>query len=192
MVRITIQDEGRVIDDPKQIVEFLKPYGIWYEHWPVDGRIGKDANNEEILTAYSTEIERLKHECGFVIADVINVNRETPGLDAMLAKFDKEHTHSEDEVRFTVRGGGVFHIDPDGGPVFAIEVRSGDLINVPKGTKHWFTLCDDKTIRCIRLFEDPSGWTPEYVENGVHQKYEAMCFGPRYLGGATIEPIVNV
>ncbi|MFN9915503.1 MAG: acireductone dioxygenase, partial [Pirellulaceae bacterium] len=47
-------------------------------------------------------------------ADVINVHRETPGLDAMLARFNQEHTHSEDEVRFTVSGRGVFHLHPDG------------------------------------------------------------------------------
>ena len=45
-------------------------------------------------------------------ADVINVTPETPGLDAMLEKFSKEHTHTEDEVRFTVKGGGIFHIHP--------------------------------------------------------------------------------
>ena len=39
---------------------------------------------------------------GFVTADVINVNAETVGLDAMLQKFNKEHTHSEDEVRRAV------------------------------------------------------------------------------------------
>jgi 1,2-dihydroxy-3-keto-5-methylthiopentene dioxygenase len=181
MARIRIQDENREITDPEQIREFLAPFGIWYEKWDVDGRIDRDATDEEILAEYAPEVERLKARGGFVTADVINVKPETPNLDAMLAKFSKEHTHSEDEVRFTVKGGGVFHIHPENGPVFAVQVETGDLINVPKGTKHWFDLCKDRTIRCIRLFQDMSGWTPHYVDNPVNEKYEPLCLGPAYL-----------
>lgn len=181
MARITVQDEGRRIEDARDISDFLRPFGIWYEKWDVAGRIGADATNEEILAAYAPEIERLKEQGGYVTADVINVSPDVEGLDAMLNKFNKEHTHSEDEVRFTVKGGGIFHIHPDNGPVFAIQVESGDLINVPAGTKHWFDLCDDKTIRCIRLFLDMSGWAPHYIDQGVHENYAPVCWGPNYL-----------
>ena len=101
----------------------------------------------------------------------------------MLAKFDKEHLHTEDEVRFTVEGSGVFHINPDNGdPVFSITVESGDLISVPNGTHHWFNLCSDKTIRCIRLFEDKSGWTPHYMEEPIHGGLRAALHGPQLFG----------
>ena len=183
MARVHVPDQNREISEVDSIRSFLAPFGIWYEKWDVDGRIGPDASNEEILAAYSPEIERLKAAGGFVTADVINVNPQTPNLDQMLQKFDKEHTHSEDEVRFTVRGSGVFHIHPEGGPVFSITVESGDLVNVPCGTKHWFNLCTDKTIRCIRLFQDMSGWTPSYVAESVHQNYAPVCLGPSYLAG---------
>jgi 1,2-dihydroxy-3-keto-5-methylthiopentene dioxygenase len=181
MARIRIADENREITDTQEICDFLRPLGIWYEQWDVAGRLGAEATNEQILAVYAPEIERLKQAGGFVTADVINVTPQTPGLDAMLAKFSKEHTHSEDEVRFTVKGSGVFHIHPPGGPVFAIQVEAGDLINVPKGTQHWFDLCEDRSIRCIRLFQDPSGWTPHYVEQGVQDRYAPLCLGPSYL-----------
>lgn len=181
MARIRVQDENREITDVQEIEAFLKPFGIWYEKWDVEGRVGPDATNEEILSAYAPEIDRLKSRGGFVTADVINVTNETPGLDAMLQKFNKEHIHTEDEVRFTVNGRGVFHIHPVGGPVFAVEVNSGDLINVPNGTKHWFDLCDDRNIRCIRLFQDTTGWAPHYVDNPVHERYAPVCFGPGYV-----------
>ncbi len=181
MASVQIPDENREITESQEIVDYLKPFGIVYENWDVAGRIGADATDEEILSAYAPEIERLKQEHGFVTADVINVNPATPGLDDMLAKFDKEHTHSEDEVRFTVAGRGVFHIHPETGPVFAVEVEAGDLINVPLGTKHWFNLCDDRAIRCIRLFQDMTGWTPDYVTAGVHDNYQPLCMGPNYL-----------
>ena len=194
MAMLTIHDENRTLTDPAEINAYLEPIGIWYEKWDVEGRISEDATNEDILEAYSEEIDRLKERGGFVTADVINVSPETPGLDEMMSKFKQEHTHSEDEVRFTVRGSGVFQIHPENGPVIGVKVESGDLINVPAGTKHWFTLCDDKTIRCIRLFEDPSGWTPHYVEGStLHETYLPVCMGPNFLPPSEdFDPVVKV
>ena len=66
-------------------------------------------------------------------------------------------------------------------------MRAGDLISVPRDTKHWFDLCDDRRIRAIRLFQDTSGWTPHYVEGGVHGDYIPLCMGPAWVpasGGA--------
>jgi len=192
MAKINVPDQDREITDVEEIREFLAPFGIWYEKWDVEGRIGPEATNEEILAAYSDEIGRLKAKGGFVTADVINVTPATPGLDAMCAKFADEHTHSEDEVRFTVKGRGVFHVNPKNGPVFGVTVESGDLINVPNGTRHWFNLCSDKTIRCIRLFQDVSGWAPRYVADPVHQKYASVCWGPDYLPSANLDSVVKV
>ena len=193
MARVFVHDQHCEITDSQEISEFLAPFGIWYEKWDVDGRIDDDATSEEILAAYAPEIERLKKRGGFVTADVIAVTPETPNLDVMLNRFNKEHTHSEDEVRFTVQGRGVFHIHPKDGPVFGVQVESGDLINVPAGTRHWFDLCEDRVIRCIRLFLDTSGWSPLYVENGVHHRYAPLCFGPHYISApAKIESGVKL
>ena len=178
MAAVTIPDQDRRITDPTEIVDFLKPFGISYERWDVEGRIDGEATSEQILEAYAPEIDRLKQSGGYVTADVINVTPDTPGLDEMLARFNKEHRHTEDEVRFIVRGRGVFHINPDDHPVFALQVESGDLINVPAGTKHWFDLCDDRVIRAIRLFLDASGWTPHYEDDGAHANYMPLCWGP--------------
>ena len=72
-------------------------------------------------------------------------------------------------------------------------MEAGDLINVPKGTLHWFNLCDDRTIRCIRLFEDPAGWAPIYSENPVHEQYAPLCMGPSYLqGDSGAESVVDL
>jgi 1,2-dihydroxy-3-keto-5-methylthiopentene dioxygenase len=179
MATVHIPSENRQLTDAAEISNFLKPFGILYEHWQVAGRLSPTASDADILNEYAPEIEKVKAAGGFLTADVINVHSETPNLDAMLAKFNKEHTHSEDEVRFTVEGKGVFHLHPEGGPVFSVTVESGDMINVPCGMKHWFNLCDDRRIRCIRFFEDVTGWTPHYVEQGVHGEFSPMCFGPR-------------
>ena len=138
-----------------------------------------------MLAAYSAEIDRLKESGGYVTADVIDVTPQTPGLAEMLAKFNREHTHDDDEVRFIIEGRGLFHINPangpDTGPVFAIEVEAGDLIRVPSGTLHWFNLCGDRRIRAIRLFKDPSGWAPNYTASGVDAGFQPLCFGTSYI-----------
>ena len=191
MATITIAAENRRLTNVTEIRDFLQPYGIWYEKWDVPSRVSPDAPASDVLAAFAAEVERLKQQGGYITADVIDVKPDTPGLDAMLEKFSKEHTHSEDEVRFIVKGRGVFHIHGDDDRVFAIEVEGGDLINVPAGTRHWFDLCEDRLIRAIRLFQDPSGWTPEYVPNGVHGNYTPVCWGPNYLAGESprVEPL---
>jgi 1,2-dihydroxy-3-keto-5-methylthiopentene dioxygenase len=181
MAYVTIPEEKRRIDNAEEISKYLAPYGIFYERWQVDGRIDPDASSEVILNEFKNEVEKLKKEGGYVTADVINVTPETPNLDTMLNRFNKEHTHSEDEVRFIIKGRGVFHIHPKSGPVFAVQMEAGDLINVPAGTQHWFDLCADKAIKAIRLFKDPAGWSPMYVNGGVHEGFAPMCFGPNYL-----------
>jgi 1,2-dihydroxy-3-keto-5-methylthiopentene dioxygenase len=181
MACVTIPAENKRIEDVKAIRDYLAPHGIYYERWPVEGRIDPDSSSEAILAEFSGEVERLKKEGGYVTADVINVTPETPGLDLMLNKFNKEHTHSEDEVRFIIKGHGVFHVHPKNGPVFAIQVEGGDLINVPQGTQHWFDLCQNRNIKAIRLFKDKAGWAPQYVESGVHEGYMPICFGPAFV-----------
>ena len=181
MAIVKIPEENRAIEGVADIQAYLGGCGIEYERWTSNVAVGASTSPAAILEAFSSKIDELKARGGYVTADVIDVKPETPGLDAMLAKFNSEHWHDEDEVRFIVEGRGLFHIHPGQGPVFAIEVEAGDLIRVPKGTLHWFDLCADRRIRAIRLFQDPSGWTPHYTQSGVDRGFQPVCFGPSYL-----------
>jgi 1,2-dihydroxy-3-keto-5-methylthiopentene dioxygenase len=181
MAHVRIPDEDRTLRDPDAIRGYLAEHGIEYERWSPDPAAGAADSPEAILAANAEKIEELRGRGGYVTADVIDVRPDTPGLDAMLAKFSTEHWHDEDEVRLIVEGRGLFHIHPPDGPVFAIEVQAGDLIRVPKGTHHWFDLCGDRRIRAVRLFQDPSGWAPHYTNSGVDRGFQPVCFGPAYL-----------
>ena len=181
MALVRIPEEGATLSDREAIARRLADAGIVYERWEPSHPVPASASPAEILDAYDEEIARLKQEGGYVTADVIDVGPQTPGLDAMLAKFNREHWHDEDEVRFIIAGKGLFHIRPRTGPVLAIEVEPGDLIRVPRGTWHWFDLCADRRIRAIRLFQDPTGWTPHYTDSGVDRGYQPVCFGSGYL-----------
>jgi 1,2-dihydroxy-3-keto-5-methylthiopentene dioxygenase len=178
---LNIPDEKRTLREQEVVRAYLADIGIDYERWETPAELPDDATAEQVLSAYSEQIEELKRRGGYVTADVIDVNADTPGLEAMLAKFNIEHRHDEDEVRYIIAGRGLFHIHPPEGPVVGIEVEAGDLIRVPRGTLHWFDLCGDRRIRAIRLFQDKSGWTPHYTGSGVDRNYEPVCWGPRYI-----------
>lgn len=181
MALVRIPDEKRSLTEPAEITRYLATIGIDYERWESSEPVAQSAPAEEILAAYAAQIERLKAQGGYVTADVIDVNPQTPGLDAMLARFNTEHWHDEDEIRYIIAGRGVFHIHSRQGPVVAIEVETGDLIRVPHGTLHWFDLCAERRIRAIRLFQNPAGWTPHYTQSGVDRSYDPVCFGPSYI-----------
>ena len=186
MAVVRIPDERRTLNDGQAVGAYLGSRGIEFERWTPNVRVADGAAADAILAAYAGKIDELKAKGGYVTADVIDVKPDTPGLDAMLAKFSSEHWHDEDEVRLIVEGRGLFHIHPaDGGPVFAIEVEAGDLIRVPRGTHHWFDLCGDRRIRAIRLFQDVSGWTPQYTHTGVDKGFQPICFGPTYFPPAS-------
>src|SRR6185369_7814826 len=128
MAIVTIPTDNRTLKHPVEITDYLTGIGIDYEQWETSQKSNSEMSAEEILSAYSNEMEELKAQGGYVTADVINVNSQTPGLEAMLAKFNREHWHDEDEVRFIIQGRGLFHIHPRNAPVVAIEVEAGDLI----------------------------------------------------------------
>jgi len=181
MANVHIPHENRTLTVDSEVRDHLAAIGITYEHWTPIHALSEGAAASEVLAAYAPEIERLKAEGGYVTADVIDVIPTTPGLDAMLNRFNSEHWHDEDEVRFILEGRGLFHIHPREGKVISITVEAGDLLRVPRGTWHWFDLCQEKRIRAIRLFQDTSGWTPHYTQSGVDRAFEPVCFGPSFL-----------
>jgi 1,2-dihydroxy-3-keto-5-methylthiopentene dioxygenase len=190
MAVLRFPETNQKIEDEQEIRARLGAAGVDYERWSLD-RVPADSSAEAVLVAYAEEINEMKRRGGYVTADVIDVKPETPGLETMLARFDKEHTHSEDEVRFILAGRGIFFLHL-GETVYSVEVGPGDMLRVPRGTTHWFTLCEDRRIRAIRWFQQTEGWTPHYTDSGVDKNYQPLCFGPAYLGprianGITVE-----
>jgi len=98
MALLTICDQNRTLSDEREIRDYLMKLGIDYERWPSAERVPEAAPAEDVLAAYAPEIDQLKARGGYVTADVIDVTAETPGIEAMLAKFKTEHWHDEDEL----------------------------------------------------------------------------------------------
>jgi 1,2-dihydroxy-3-keto-5-methylthiopentene dioxygenase len=171
MAIVTVPDKNLTLTDAAEITAYLAKINIDYERLENQSRISPDASADEILAAYAPELEELKAKGGYATADVIDIKPEIPNLETMLDKFRPEHWHDEDEVRFIVKGCGIFHIAPENGNVTSIKMTAGDLIRVPRGMHHWFDLDENRTVRAIRLFQDASGWTPHYTDSGVEKNY---------------------
>lgn len=107
-------------------------------------------------------LEAFMREHGYLTRDEVQLHAGTPNLAAILAKFDAEHLHTDDEVRYVLEGEGIFDIRSQDDRWMRVIVEVGDLISVPKSRHHRFLLTDKNAIRCARLFVDASGWTPHY------------------------------
>jgi len=132
-------------------VEQLKKEGVMYEKL--------DLGN------YQPALEQIKKANGYVAQDIVELTPQTPNLDTILAKFDKEHLHTDDEVRFVLDGSGIFDIRSKSDKWMRVEVFRSDYISVPANKHHRFYVMEDKFIRCVRLFKDNTGWTPIYRES---------------------------
>ena len=116
------------------------------------------------VSDYQSELDRIKKSWGYNSQDVVELKPQTPNLEAICAKFDKEHLHTDDEVRFILSGEGVFDIRSKDDRWMHVFVEKGDFIRVPSDRNHLFYLSGMKHIRCVRLFKENPSWTPVYRE----------------------------
>lgn len=169
-----LQFRGETITNPSDVKNLLSTYGIPYECWGV--RSLNDNSAEGVLNSYMSDITKLKNERGYLTEDVIALDPNTPNLDTILSKFSAEHHHTDDEVRFTVAGEGVFEINVTADERVKFTAQPGDLIVVPAWRRHLFYLTAAKTIRCIRLFKDKSGWEAHYPYASAGSQEHAQHF----------------
>jgi 1,2-dihydroxy-3-keto-5-methylthiopentene dioxygenase len=159
------------INDLSEIKKHLDKYHVYLAKWEASKPLQNNSTQEEILEAYAHELKPFMQKNGYVTADVINVHPETPNLSAIREKFMKEHTHSEDEIRFFVDGEGVFWFHFDDGEVYSVTCSAGDFMSVPKNYKHWFDLHPKYFVKAIRIFSNMDGWTPLYTNSNIDVRY---------------------
>jgi 1,2-dihydroxy-3-keto-5-methylthiopentene dioxygenase len=144
-----------LLDQPTHTlgVDQLREFGVLQQRLPVEAR--------------AAEMARIKQEHGYRDEDEVSLSKDTPNLEEICAKFDKEHFHTLDEVRFVVEGEGIFDVRNKSDQWVRIVVEAGDLIIIPAKLYHRFLLTSAKNIRCVRLFLSHEGWTPLYREAAV-------------------------
>jgi len=149
----------------------LESKGVMIAKWEAKAPLTSSSTQEEILKAYSHELKPFMDKNGFQTADVINVHPQTENLMAIREKFMKEHTHSEDEIRFFVDGSGKFWFNLDNGEIICVTCEKGDFMAVPKNYKHWFDLAPTYSVKAIRIFSNMEGWVPLYTNSGIDTSY---------------------
>jgi 1,2-dihydroxy-3-keto-5-methylthiopentene dioxygenase len=102
--------------------------------------------------------------------DIVEMDRSTEGKDELRAKFLREHTHSDDEVRWFVKGRGMFGFN-FGDKVMQLYCKKGDYITIPAGTKHWFDAGKEPYFRAYRYFTGVPQWVPEYTGDDIAEGY---------------------
>ena len=179
MTRLTIYPENSSqkplleCSDGEKIAAELAKVGVLFERWPAKIDVSNNASNEEIIAAYKEDIERLIEKSGYQTYDVINVNPDIPEKEKMRQKFLCEHTHADDEIRFFVKGKGLFalHIKDK---VYQIICEKNDLISVPANTPHWFDMGANPSFSCIRLFDSPAGWFANYTGAKIAEGFDRL------------------
>ena len=162
-----------VSDDPNTIGEELGLRGIGFERWPVRRAIPQGADQATVLQAFRTDVKRVMTEAGHASVDVLRVTPSHPDKTSLRRRFLREHTHTEDEVRFFVEGRGLFclHIGRD---VLAVQCEQDDLIHIPAGTRHWFEMGEQPQFCVLRFHGTNSEWLATFTGDPIAERFPTL------------------
>jgi len=107
------------------------------------------------------KLDALRKERGYTNFDYVNLTKETPMQK--LVEFFQEHIHEDEEIRLCIEGSGFFDVrSMKKDKWIRIHCRPGDLLIIPAGLYHRFTLDENRYIRAMRLFTSAPKWIPIY------------------------------
>lgn len=162
--------EDKTISDYQEITKTLSGIGVVLERWKADEVLPADAEQDTVLAAYKSSIDKLNKQYGFKSVDVVSLRPDNPKKAEMRSKFLAEHIHHDFEIRFFVDGTGLFYLHVDG-KVYLILCEAGDLISVPANTTHWFDMGENPSFKCIRFFTTENGWVGDFTGNDIAMRF---------------------
>jgi len=126
--------------------------------------------NERLLTPPPPESQKKNHKNKNhknknhktkTTQEIVDIRRDTlPDYDAKINAFYQEHIHADDEIRYVLGGRGYFDVRDARDRWVRISCGRGDLIVLPEGIYHRFTLDAGDHVRAMRLFVGAPVWTP--------------------------------
>ncbi|CAG9461777.1 unnamed protein product [Pedinophyceae sp. YPF-701] len=129
--------------------ETLRDLGVLF--WRLDA---DDYENDQL---YQT-IRKVR---GYDYEDLVNIHPDTlPDYEKKIRAFYEEHIHEDEEIRFVVDGSGYFDVRDKDDAWIRIDCRKGDMIVLPAGIYHRFTLDASNYVKALRLFVGVPVWTP--------------------------------
>lgn len=180
MSKITVfqEDDASCIlqssKEKNEIASILNSIGVCFEQWQTSRELSSTASIDAIMAAYKSDIDKLINSEGYQSIDAISLTPDNPNKGELRKKFLAEHTHAEDEVRFFVKGEGLFtlHIKDK---IYEVLCTQGDLISVPKNTRHWFDMGSNPNFTAIRLFNNPDGWIAQYTGSDISNQFSRLA-----------------
>ncbi|TFY56197.1 hypothetical protein EVG20_g9025 [Dentipellis fragilis] len=142
-----LHDSGRAVSE-----ERLRSLGVL--HWKVP---------IETPGGWGAQIDAVAAERSYKNRDTINVTREGLGdlYETKLKSFFEEHLHEDEEIRYILDGAGFFDVrELPTDEWIRIHILPGDLLVIPSGVYHRFTLDELNRIKALRLFKEEPKWTP--------------------------------
>ncbi|POY71119.1 putative Acireductone dioxygenase (Ni(2+)- or Fe(2+)-requiring) [Rhodotorula taiwanensis] len=109
------------------------------------------------------KVEEIAKERGYKNRDEINVSKAGLGdiYEEKIKGFFREHLHEDEEIRYIKDGRGYFDVRAqDEKDWIRIAVEPQDLLIVPAGIYHRFTLDEGDYVKAMRLFQDEPKWVP--------------------------------
>lgn len=107
-------------------------------------------------------------------------------MQSTLDKFYEEHLHEFEEIRFIMDGNAIFDVRDKFDEWIRIELEKNELIVLPAGMYHRFTLGDSGRVKAMRLFlaEQPEPiWTPENRDKeGTESLPARLEYAQKFLG----------
>ncbi|EJS42433.1 YMR009W [Saccharomyces arboricola H-6] len=114
--------------------------------------------------ANEDEVNDIARERQYKNRDVVDIHKgsfkDKAQFNEKLAMFYKEHLHEDEEIRYCLEGTGYFDVRDASTPENWIRclVEPGDLLILPPGIYHRFTLTTSNHIKALRLFKDEPKW----------------------------------
>ncbi|KAJ2917722.1 hypothetical protein MD484_g2722, partial [Candolleomyces efflorescens] len=115
------------------------------------------------VEGYLPHVDAVAKERGYKNRDLINVTKEGLGdiYEEKIKSFFEEHMHEDEEIRYILSGSGFFDVrESPSDEWIRIAVEPGDLLVIPAGIYHRFTLDENNAIKALRLFQDEPKWVP--------------------------------
>uniref|UniRef100_A0A7S3PZ88 Acireductone dioxygenase n=1 Tax=Chaetoceros debilis TaxID=122233 RepID=A0A7S3PZ88_9STRA len=111
--------------------------------------------------AADPRLMNIRDHRGYSYADIITVHPDhLPGYADKVKSFFEEHIHDAEEIRYIISGSGFFDLRSKDDKWIRVHVKKGDLMTLPEGIYHRFTVDEADMIHAMRLFVGQPIWTP--------------------------------